>query len=387
MPQQSKTQRRNKRTWFQKFRLSLPARQETHAHSRLTTVEVQNVTQDPEPGVDRHTSIRSVATLPAYSAVPHEGEGVIGREGDREGMDTVLEFPETVDEEEGRREQEMASLWRIRQQRRQEAAEREERRRRRREARARGDSATLTAIRHESMMRTTYQQENGSTAMISEHHSRPRERRVSTVNYGDLGVARHDGSRVRANSNEDSDSRPLLDAVGTTGMAGPVRPWMSHESQTSYSTHHRVPSTTSIMSMSSHGSDERPSNSHDRSDSEVISLQQTRSGTRSRSHSLAPSHPLSSTDADLGENRIPLPEPPQYDTMGFEEAPPYEPTLTTSSPAPPAVASESSPPQLPAIDRLPSIRITESSSPEPPPLARRGSHAVAPALTIHEETS
>lgn len=340
------------------------------------------MSRDPEAAVDRHTSIRSVATLPAYSAVPRDGEGVIGREGDREGMDTVIEFPETVDEEEGRREQEMQSLWRIRQTRRQEAAEREERRRRRREARARGDNATLIALRHESMLRSTLQQSNGSNAMIAEHHSRPRDRRVSAVSYGDLGVARHDGSRVRANSNE-SDSRPLLDSAAGAGMAGPARPWMSRES---FSTHHRMTSNTSIQSMSSVDSDERPSYSRGGSDMDAISLQQTRSRAQSIPLSLrTASGQLPASDSDLGDSRIPLPDPPQYDSMGFEDAPPYEhpeDSATTLQAAEQGVAD--SPPQLPTIDRLPSIRITESSPIDPPRLTRL---PPTNAPTIHEETN
>ncbi|KAJ9627137.1 hypothetical protein H2203_003598 [Taxawa tesnikishii (nom. ined.)] len=96
-----------------------------------------------EGGVDRHTSVRSVMTLPSYSATPRAGEGVLGREGERAGMDTVVEFPETNDQEEARREEEMESLYQIRLRRREEAAERDERRRLRREARERGTMQSL----------------------------------------------------------------------------------------------------------------------------------------------------------------------------------------------------------------------------------------------------
>src|SRR5437762_7384266 len=40
-------------------------------------------------GVDRNTSVRRVMTLPVYSQSPKETEQVIGREGERAGMDTV----------------------------------------------------------------------------------------------------------------------------------------------------------------------------------------------------------------------------------------------------------------------------------------------------------
>lgn len=298
-------------------------------------------------------------------------------------MDTVLEFPETVAEEEGRREEEMESLWRIRQQRRQEATEREQRRRRRREARARGDIATLNAIRQESMLRTTFHQAGGSSAMIAEHHSRSRERKVSAVNYGDLGVARHDGSRVRANSAE-SDSRPLLDM-----------------SRDSFTTHHRMHSNTSLSSLDS---DERPSLARDRSNFETISLQPTHSRAHSRAHSSSLSLTRTSTrlqplDPDLGDNPIPLPDPPHYDSMGFEEAPPYEGSasaMTWESPNIGTSATTTTPPpppsplqQLPVIPRLPSIRITDSSPIEPRRTAqeREDDWGTRMSPTIHEETN
>jgi hypothetical protein len=72
--------------------------------------------------VDRHTSVRSVMTLPPYSHAPRETEEIIGREGERDGLDMVVEFPETQDEEERQREDQMESLYQIRLARRQEIA-------------------------------------------------------------------------------------------------------------------------------------------------------------------------------------------------------------------------------------------------------------------------
>ncbi|KAK8196024.1 hypothetical protein M8818_007176 [Zalaria obscura] len=137
----------------------------------------------------------------------------------------------------------------------------------------------------------------GRLPRLPDHQARPRDRRVSAVSYGDLGVARHDGSRVRANSNE-SDSRPLLDAAG------------------------------------------------------------------------ALAEPLPPLDADLADIPIPGPDPPQYDTMGFEEAPPYEsPVRDRAQQAQPIPSIEVQPaisaPQLPVIERLPSLRITEATPVEP----------------------
>ncbi|KAG9568086.1 hypothetical protein KCU71_g3380, partial [Aureobasidium melanogenum] len=382
---------RPRRSWIQTI-LS-PFRRNGSPSASTATREM---TQDPEAAVNRHTSIRSIATLPAYSAVPLENEGVLGREGERAGMDTVVEFPETNEEEEGRREAEMESLWQIRQQRRQEAAEREDRRRRRREARARGDMEALSALRHETALRVTLERANGSSSMIAEHNARPRERRISAVSYGDLGVARHDGSRVRANSTE-SDSRPLLNDASRVGSANPLRPWLS---RTSFSTHHRMASATSVLTTDSADQDD--------SDFEVISLQHTSSRPRSsRAHSRAQSINLSlrrtsttqvnqlpRVDGDLGESRIPLPELPRYDTMGFEEAPPYEeihssrPSLSRANSQ--TRRSENSSPlsSLPEIVRLPSIRINEASPTESP---RQFNFPANPrpttASTIDEETT
>ena len=65
-------------------------------------------------------------TLPPYSYSPKPTEQILGREGERAGMDIVAEFPGTADEEENRREDEMESLYQIRQARRQEIADSEE---------------------------------------------------------------------------------------------------------------------------------------------------------------------------------------------------------------------------------------------------------------------
>lgn len=341
--------------------------------------------EDPERGVDRHTSVRSVMTLPSYSAAPREGEGVLGREGERAGMDTVVELPEDADEEEARRDEEMESLYQIRLRRREEIAAREERRRLRREARARGDQDALAALRQESLQSASERERNGSAALIADHQARPRDRRVSAVSYGDLGVARHDGSRVRANSNE-SDSRPLLDAAGALGMSEPFRPWLSRES---LGTHHRGRSASSVVSMSSFDSEDQAGRDGS-SDFEIVSLQQTQTNSRSqsrtrsransynrprnvsgiRSRAASSAEPLPPLDADLADIPIPGPDPPQYDTMGFEEAPPYEsPVRDRAQQAQPIPSIEVQPaisaPQLPVIERLPSLRITEATPVEP----------------------
>ncbi|KAL1964597.1 hypothetical protein VTN77DRAFT_6771 [Rasamsonia byssochlamydoides] len=235
-------------------------------------------------GPRRVTSIRSIITLPAYSATPKPTEQVIAREGERGGMDIVVEFPETAEEEEMRREEEMESLYQIRLRRRQEIAEREERRRLRREARARGDYALLDQLSRESIAARS---QTGTTAaaMLAEHQSRGRERRISAVSYYDLGHVRHDGSRIRAAST-DSDQRPLLDCASAIA----------------------TDATNSIRSQ------------------------------HAISHVSTQTEP---DDGDVGASRIP---PPAYDQLDWGEAPPYEsPTADRGEGAPHLPVIESLP--------------------------------------------
>jgi len=318
------------------------------------------MTADPErrsePGVDRNTSVRSVMTLPAYSPAARENERILAREGERAGIDTVIEFPENVDEEEARREEEMESLYQIRLARRQEAAEREERRRLRREARARGDTQALAELRRQAELANEL---STSQILIAEHQSANRERRVSSVQYGDLGVARHDGTRLRAGSTE-SDRRPLLDSAASISEFS-QRSGRSGRPSTLSASHNRIPSSSSMLSMETRASDEFEfpqahfAGQHHRTgsqgtqamteDYEVISLSQAQSY---HSHSATHSRNGSRTASPFPPLEIPTEEPPTYDAhaAGFEEAPPYESPVRNRAP------------QLPGLERLPSIRIS-----------------------------
>ncbi|GKU03115.1 hypothetical protein FLAG1_05598 [Fusarium langsethiae] len=161
--------------------------------------------------VDRNTSVRSVLTLPAYRQSANHNEQVLGREGERDGVDVIIDLPTAEAEEEARNE-EMETMYQIRLARRQAIAEREERRERRREARLRNDYRELEAIRVETRaanedntiteLRTTVDQLKDS-----------RQRSVSSVSYADVGVARHDGTRIRANSTESERVGLLSDAA------------------------------------------------------------------------------------------------------------------------------------------------------------------------------
>ncbi|KAF2132051.1 hypothetical protein P153DRAFT_364498 [Dothidotthia symphoricarpi CBS 119687] len=286
--------------------------------------------------VDRNTSVRSVMTLPAYTPAAREDERILGREGERAGMDNVVELPETLDDEEMRREQEMESLYQIRLARRVEAADREARRQARREARQRGDSQTLADIRRRAEEAADL---SVSQLLIAEHQNANRDRRVSSVAYGDLGVARHDGTRLRANSSE-SDNRPLLDsAASMSGQSGHSR---SH-TNTTLDTHHRGLSVTSV----SHSIDSRASSEFEfpeavrtRSQSnngfEVVSLDQE----RNRSGSRGPS---------------PTVEIPREQAPAYEHPPNYESPLETGAPQLPRLNLD--------LEPLPSIQVTTDPTP------------------------
>lgn len=252
-------------------------------------------------GVDRNTSIRSVVTLPAYNMVPGQNEQVLGREGDRGGIDIVLEFPETIDEEESQREAEMEALYQVRIARRRENEEREERRRLRREARERGDHVALRELQSRPANTST-----GPTVeeLRVEHDriKRERQRAVSSVAYGDLGVARHDGTRLRANSEESERQGLLGDAA-------------SMAASTHY--HRRDQSASSVLSI-------------DTVNSDLPSPGFTRSRANSR-----PESPLrrSMGPVDLSDNHedragsspeminhddIPLSSPPGYENVSLD---------------------------------------------------------------------
>jgi len=300
-------------------------------------------TSDPErntgaAGVDRHTSVRSVMTLPPYAPAAREDERVLGREGERAGMDNVVELPETADDEEGRREDEMESLYQIRLARRIEAADREARRQARRDARARGDIQALADIRRRAEEAADL---SVSQMLIAEHQSntRARERRVSSVAYGDLGVARHDGTRLRANSSE-SDHRPLLDSAAS--MSGRSYHSRGQSSNTlDPDTHRRGLSVTSFGS--------RASSDFDFSDPVRIEsqLRQSPNGT-SEDFEIVSSNPERSRSVSPAMS-------PHIDTSR-EQAPAYEDPPVYESP----VATGA--PQLPNLERLPSIRVTSELS-------------------------
>ncbi|KAB8336888.1 hypothetical protein FH972_021196 [Carpinus fangiana] len=306
-----------------------------------------------EERVDRHTSVRSIATLPAYSAAPRPEEELIAREGERGGIDTVVEFPETAEEEEARRDEEMESLYQIRRARREERAHREVMRNQRREARERGDLRALEELRRERLATNAAAADSSATELMREHQAKDRGRRVSTVSYADLGVARHDGSRVRADSN-DSDHRPLLDSAARPGMR-------SRAGSSAMSMHFRNQSSLSIATRAltpDISDDEEGRAGSGEFDAETWDSRRpsTSSGARTLAQKSTRGQDAATGDAGAGS----IPPPPEYEGQGWPEtetgemAPPYE------SPTSPRA------PRLAPLGRLPSIHVTPFSPIMPP---------------------
>ncbi|KAJ5532471.1 hypothetical protein N7513_001180 [Penicillium frequentans] len=284
-------------------------------------------------GVRRETSIRSIITLPAYSPSPKPTEQVIGREGEREGMDMVVEFPETTEEQEARREDQMESLYQIRLQRRQELADREARRQERRSARARGDSVRLEELAAESRARTSQRNQASSSntslsaaTAIAEHQSRERERRISSVSYASIGHVRHDGSRLRADSHE-SDHHPLLENAAVNASS----PSLMDRQSTSLRS--RVESmASSIMTTDTGGTD---------SDPLILGPTSTRGSSR----------PVSEVEEDIGTLNIQ--PPPEYEHLDWGDAPAYESPTRAHTEEPRQLAS--------VLTTLPSIHVDIAS--------------------------
>jgi hypothetical protein len=294
-------------------------------------------------GVDRNTSVRSVMTLPAYNPSASQNEQVLGREGERGGIDVVIEFPETVDEEESQRDAEMEALYQVRLARRRENEEREERRRLRREARERGDFVALREIAERQRASSTTSTGQTVEELRAEHDriKKERQRAVSSVSYADLGIARHDGTRLRANSHESEREGLLGDAASIAASS---------------QYHRRDRSASSILSIDTMNSDlpspgftrtradsrpGTPSSRRRSGQSQVETVSTANEGRAGSSPEMIdhddippnspPGYENISLDTPQDENRAPLEPPPDYSSpvVGRGE---HRPAFETTSP-------------------------------------------------------
>ncbi|KAK3309899.1 uncharacterized protein B0T15DRAFT_17443 [Chaetomium strumarium] len=295
----------------------------------LTDAYVRNDDSNPSTAavseVHRSASVRSVMTLPPYRPKPTETEVVLGREGERDGMDVVVEM-RTAEEEEALRDEEMETLYQIRAARRRIIEEREERRRRRREARENNDFGALRQIREQGRGSTTH--DTSVIEGLRQSHERVREARQRAVNsiaYADVGIAHADGTRVRTNSTESSERIGLLSDAASISAGSLFR--------------RRDRSASATLSI------DTSLTLHDRAESPALSTTggsgmyrlASAGRTRSRTNSgattpriptpsvsttpLAGSSPelVDAEDADLGDIGIP---PPGYDEVSLGEVTP-----------------------------------------------------------------
>lgn len=267
--------------------------------------------------VDRNTSVRSIMTLPAYRTKANDNEQVLGREGERDGVDVVVDMP-SVEEHEALREDEMETLYQIRLARQDQIAQRDERRQLRREARSRGDMVALRELSE----RARAASQSHVVEDLREEQQRlrtQRSRAVSSVSYEQLGVVSHDGTRLRANSQE-SERRGLLSDAASIALSARSPSAISHRlsdaalsvRSPSALSHRRERSASSVLSFDS--TQDFPSPGNYRSGAPTprrLSAQHV---------STAGSSPEIIGEADLGELEMPSHDPPRYDDVSLEDA-------------------------------------------------------------------
>ncbi|KAK7752996.1 hypothetical protein SLS62_004945 [Diatrype stigma] len=261
--------------------------------------------------VTREASVRSVLTLPAYRHNPNENEQVLGREGERGGVDTVVECP-TAEDIEAMRDEEMEALYQVRVERRQQLAQREERRRMREEARRRGDMVALAELRAQG--RSSVSNSNAVDELRQAHvqAKERRQRAVSSVSYHELGIARHDGTRIRAGSTDSERIGLLSDAAS---MTAPSTHTTHEHPQPPPSMHQRERSTSSILSLDSESGLPSPGLS-------TGGLPRSGAATprMSNSHTFAGSSPEIIVESDLGEiGMLPTQSPPDYEEVSLDD--------------------------------------------------------------------
>ncbi|KAK6347223.1 hypothetical protein TWF696_007296 [Orbilia brochopaga] len=306
------------------------------AQARINRVARSRANIEANRALDRQNSVRSVITLPPYREMAEmDLERTIGREGERAGVDTIVVFPETADEEEARREERMQAMYELRLQRRAQRAARE----------ARNNSSGGSLGNNSANNSTSNMDPNATsvslTAMDMEAGGsgrtaseltaailNDRTRRLSEVSYADVGYSRHDGSRIRstssnrnsASNNTAADSQPLLsDNASNTGQR-------------------RRSHSGSMFSLNTNVSDGR--GSMDRRDSTELL-----------------------TGGDIGGQRL----PPSYDGLDWGDAPPYMSPVSPVSRSDTGASrrTDGEQPQRPVLN-VPLVRVIGASNPGSP---------------------
>ena len=265
----------------------------------------------------------------------------------------MIEFPEGADEEEAAREAEMEALYQVRLARRRENEEREERRRLKREARERGDFVALRELQARSRAPSSSSAGPSVEEARAEHEriKKERQRAISSVSYADLRVARHDGTRLRANSN-DSERDGLLGNAAGMG-SGPY--------------HQRDPSASSVLSLDTMNTDQasgrlphsrRGSALSDRADT---TLRQVSTNSRSGSPGI---ERVGSSPEMIEADDLPPNSPPGYENISLDtphdsqsrEPPPGYSTSSIPS-GQPRAATTPLPAPTPAVSRPTAVTV------------------------------
>lgn len=283
----------------------------------------------------------------------------MGRAGERAG-DTIVEYPEDEEEIEQRRDEEMESLFQIRQARRDERLAREERARLRREAQEAGDQETLRALRDLAAAPRSADDPTGQRsvdALIREHKARNRAPRTAAVQYAEVGVARLDGSRVRADSAA-SDNAPLLDAAAAMGSGGRPRAGTGDSSRS----RSRTPGRRFFGHIRNISQSSLRITSNDMSDDEGSIDELTPQPSRA---------PSRMNEQEMNDPMIPrtlsgrVVDPPQYTNIEMTSPDVREPERAATRDTPRTAPGETPPsyPWLPTLGPLPSIEITTFDMP------------------------
>ncbi|KAL8419885.1 hypothetical protein RB594_002877 [Gaeumannomyces avenae] len=302
---------------------------QSSSEATLTTVPMQS-SSNATVTIDRHTSVRSVMTLPEYRTKVAEGEQVLGVEGERDGIDVVVELP-TAEEEEALRDEEMEGLFQIREARRRQLAEREQRNQRREQARAGNDVVALRAVRDEARAaRVNNTEEIEALREMQDQAKQKRQRAVSSVSYAEIGLVRHDGTRARANSNESERMGLLSDtaSIAALSIATSTRTGSSLADRRSQATGR--PRSSSVLSVETYRSQPGSPGQSPRNSPGLSPGLSRRSRASSRPRRLsaastihAGSSPeiIDAAEADLGGGYLSQRAPPGYDEVSLNDDP------------------------------------------------------------------
>ena len=368
------------------------------ASSEVTlTTEPMQSSSSAAVTIDRHTSVRSVMTLPAYRTQVTEGEQVLGVEGERDGIDVVVELP-TAEEEEALRDEEMEGLFQIREARRRQAAERELRNQRREQARTENDVAAMRAIRDEARIaRVRNTEEIEALRGAQDQAKQNRQRAVSSVSYAEIGLVRHDGTRARASSNDSERMGLLSDAasIAALSIAASTRPSTSLSDRRSLAAGR--PRSSSVLSVETYRSQpvspgqsphSSPGLSPGLSRRSRASSRPRRLSSASTIHAGSSPELIDSAEADLGGGYLSQRPPPGYDEVSLSDDPAgsfHNVSLPGSGRTTPNTPHFNEPPPDypgPAPERRLSQRAAGQLAPQARPRASSGTSPQLPSLNL-----